>query len=101
MAKKGGDAVRHRVPLFLRPIVGRMRFLAPLALRGSATVSPRISFGCRTPTRSDVCALRLCSSLWKCAEGKRACFHLCTFVPHGALGVEQGDFVRYIGARAA
>ena len=26
-------------PLFLRPIVGRMRFLAPLALRDSATVS--------------------------------------------------------------
>ena len=26
---------------------------------------------------------------------------LPAFVPRGALGIEQGDFVRYIGARAA
>lgn len=39
MAKKGGIRFGTVSPLFLRPIVERKRFLAPLALRDFATVS--------------------------------------------------------------
>lgn len=86
-------------PLFLRPIVERKRSLAPLALRDFATVSSNFV---RLPHLYAFRRLRI-AALFDLMEMRRGGSVLASraFVPRGALGVEQGDFVRYIGARAA
>ena len=88
-------------PLFLRPIVERKRFLAPRAperFRNGILGFRCVATPLRAPTFAHCSSVR---SYGNAQRWKHACFHLCAFVPRGALGVEQGDFVRYIGARAA
>ena len=96
--KRVGDAVRVRIPLFLRPIVGRMRFLAPLALRDSATVS---SDFVALPHLYAFRRLRIAAPFDLMEMRRGGSVLLPAFILRGALGIEQGDFVRYIGTRAA
>ena len=96
--KRGGMRFGSVSPLFLRSIVAHKRFLAPLILRDFATVP---SDFVALPYLYAFRRLRV-AALFEPMEMRRGgSVLLPAFVLRGALGVEQGDFVRYIGTRAA
>ena len=82
----------------MRPIVEHKRFLAPLALRDFATVS---SDFVALPHPYVLQRLRIAAPFDLMEMRRGGSVLLPAFILRGALGVEQGDFVRYIGTRAA